>query len=426
MQNPSDSRLRLDRAFVRSQFPAFDEPDLQGQAHFENAGGSYVCHQVIERLCTYYRQTKVQPYYSFKASALAGEQMDQAYVRLAEYLNLAPETVHLGPSTSQNTAVLAQAFRKVLKPGDEIIVTNQDHEANIGAWRRLADDGMVIREWQLDPASGLLDPDRLDQLFTERTRLLAFTHCSNVVGHINPVATICHKARAAGIFTIVDGVSHAGHGFPDVNALGADVYLFSLYKTFGPHQGVMTISHPLAELLGNQGHFFNKGLVHKTFNPAGPDHAQVAASNGVADYFDTLHAHHFGSGTTTTTPSPSVLAAARAQQLQPLFREAETELLVPLLDYLSSRKDVRLLGPADASVRAATVAFVSRKHGAAALGAALSTHNIMAGAGHYYAWRCIEAMGEAPEAGVVRLSFVHYTTPEELQQLLTALDQVLA
>ncbi|HPQ97333.1 MAG TPA: aminotransferase class V-fold PLP-dependent enzyme, partial [Thiolinea sp.] len=246
MQNQPDFRPRLDRPFVRSQFPAFEEPGLQGQAHFENAGGSYACRQVIGRLCDYYRQTKVQPYYSFKASALAGQQMDQAYGRLAEYLNLTPDAVHLGPSTSQNTAVLAQAFRKVLKPGDEIIVTNQDHEANSGVWRRLADDGLVIREWQLDPASGQLDPAQLDQLFSERTRLLAFTHCSNVVAHLNPVAAICHKARAAGIFTVVDGVSYAGHGFPDVRALGADVYLFSLYKTFGPHQGVMTLSRPLA------------------------------------------------------------------------------------------------------------------------------------------------------------------------------------
>ena len=123
----------LDLDFVRAQFPAFAEPSLREQAHFENAGGSYACAQVIERLGDYYRQNKVQPYYAFGASAAAGEMMDTAPVRFAAYLGVGAEEVHFGPSTSQNTATLAQAFRRVLQPGDEIIVTNQDHEANIGA-----------------------------------------------------------------------------------------------------------------------------------------------------------------------------------------------------------------------------------------------------------------------------------------------------
>ncbi|MDE2049565.1 MAG: aminotransferase class V-fold PLP-dependent enzyme, partial [Gammaproteobacteria bacterium] len=135
----------LDRAFVRAQFPAFTEPTLAGQAFFENAGGSYACGQVIARLGEYYRRLKVQPYYVFPASHEAGEWMDLARARLAEYLGVSGEEVHFGPSTSQNTYVLAQAVRPLLAPGDEIIVTNQDHEANSGAWRRLAAAGMVVK-----------------------------------------------------------------------------------------------------------------------------------------------------------------------------------------------------------------------------------------------------------------------------------------
>ena len=114
----------LDLDFVRSQFPAFAEPSLQGQAFFENAGGSYACAQVIGLLNEYYRRLKVQPYYHYPAATEAGQWMDRAHVRLGEYLNVAPDEIHLGPSTSQNTYVLAQALRKSLKPGDEIIVTN--------------------------------------------------------------------------------------------------------------------------------------------------------------------------------------------------------------------------------------------------------------------------------------------------------------
>ena len=140
----------LDLAFVRSQFPAFAEPSLAGFAHFENAGGSFACGQVIAALDRFYRETKVQPYYAFEPSARAGARngpRQGAHGRMAQR---GPDELHLGPSTSQNTYVLAQAFRRHLQRGDEVIVTNQDHEANIGAWSRLQDDGIVVRTWQVD------------------------------------------------------------------------------------------------------------------------------------------------------------------------------------------------------------------------------------------------------------------------------------
>src|SRR5882757_2112566 len=161
---------RLDLNFVRRQFPAFAEPSLAGQAFFENAGGSYSCGQVVSRLTEYYRRLKVQPYYPYPASTEAGEWMDAARARLAEYLGVTPGEVHFGPSTSQNTYVLAQAFRTLLKPGDEIIVTDQDHEANSGAWRRLAAHGIVVKEWHVDRETGTLSLAALDPLLTDRTR----------------------------------------------------------------------------------------------------------------------------------------------------------------------------------------------------------------------------------------------------------------
>ena len=144
----------MDTGFVRAQFPAFSEPSLEGFTHFENAGGSYACGAMIEALHDYYRATKVQPYYCFEPSSKAGAQMDRARERMAEWLNVARDEVHFGTSTSQNTYVVAQALRQYLQPGDEIIVTNQDHEANVGAWRRLADSGITVREWRVDPETG--------------------------------------------------------------------------------------------------------------------------------------------------------------------------------------------------------------------------------------------------------------------------------
>lgn len=406
----------LDLPFVRSQFPAFSEPSLQDWAFFENAGGSYACAPVIERLTRFYRETKVQPYGPFPASKRAGEEMDEARARLAGYLNVTTDEVHFGPSTSQNSYVLAQAFRQMLEPGDEIVVTNQDHEANSGAWRRLAESGIAVREWTVDPESGRLGLRDLDRLLSEKTRLVAFPHCSNIVGHLNPVAEICAKAKAAGAVTCVDGVSYAPHGLPDIAALGADIYLFSLYKTYGPHQGLMVVRRDLAERLPNQAHFFNAGHILKKLTPAGPDHAQIAAAAGIADYFDALHAHHF---------KDEADAAERGRRVHALMRGQEKALAAPLLEWLRQRNDLRVLGPTDPAERAPTVAIHTKNRPAAAVLEGLTARGIAAGAGHFYAYRLVEALGVDPESGVLRLSFVHYTAPEEIDKLVKALDASL-
>ena len=146
--------------------------------------------------------------------------MDLARRRMAAWLNFETAEVHFGPSTSQNTYVIVQALRQHLQPGDEFIVTNQDHEANVGVWRRLEADGVVIREWQIDPETAELDPADLYGLLNEDTKAVAFTHCSNIVGSIHPVRELCDNIHAAGAIAIVDGVSFAPHGLPDVDALG--------------------------------------------------------------------------------------------------------------------------------------------------------------------------------------------------------------
>lgn len=406
---------KLDIDFIRTQFPAFSEPSLQGQAFFENAGGSYTSKFVIDRLSRFYRERKVQPYYPFEASRLAGEEMDEARVRLAGILNIGVDELSFGPSTTQNTYVLSQAFRETLKAGDAIIVTNQDHEANSGPWRRLADSGTEVREWQVNPETGFLDPEDLENLLDDKVKLVCLPHCSNIVGQINPVAEICRVIHEAGALACVDGVSFAPHGLPDIGALGADIYLFSSYKTFGPHQGIMFVSNGLSTRLPNQGHFFNAGYAGKRFTPAGPDHAQVAASAGMADYVDEVYAHHFDN---------SVTEAEKGRAVAGLQAAHETELLKPLLDYFRGRNDVRLIGSDRAEDRVPTVSVVL-SHAAEKVTRDLAALGIMAGGGDFYAVRLLEALSIDPAHGVLRLSFVHYTNAQEIEQLLKALDQVL-
>lgn len=407
---------QLDIDFVRAQFPAFAEPSLAGQAFFENAGGSYTCQPVIDRLTRYYHQRKVQPYASYAASRLAGEEMDEARARLAVILGVETDEVSFGPSTTQNAYVLAQAFRQHLQPGEAIVVTNQDHEANSGPWRRLEAEGIELREWQIDPETGHLDPADLDPLLADgKVRLVCFPHCSNVVAEINDVAAIAEIAHDAGAWVCVDGVSYAPHGLPDVGALGADIYLFSAYKTYGPHQGIMVIRRDLAMTLPNQAHYFNADTLYKRFTPAGPDHAQIAASAGIADYLDALAGHHGGS---------DLDAAGRARLAHDLMRGHEVALSQPLLDYLRGRNDLRLLGPVEAERRAPTFAMDLGRP-AAPVAAELAKRGIMADGGDFYAVRPLTALGIDLDQGVLRVSFVHYTTRQEVDRLIAALDDVL-
>ena len=280
--------MPLDIDFIRSQFPAFREPSLKGWSFFENAGGSYTCQQVIDRLLAFYTQTKVQPYYPYPASMEAGSKMDEAYTQLSAYLNVGEDELNFGPSTTQNVYVLANALRPMWADGDEIIVSCQDHEANAGAWRRLADRGIVVKEWHIDEKTGILNLDDLDSLISSQTKMIAFPHASNVVAHINPVREIADIAHLAGAIAVVDGVSFAPHGLPDITALGADIYLFSLYKTWGPHLGAMFVKRELMLNMANQSHYFNEGHARSCLTPAGPDHAQIAAAAVIASYLDAV------------------------------------------------------------------------------------------------------------------------------------------
>ena len=409
--------MNLDLDFVRSQFPAFREPSLAGFAHFENAGGSYACGQAIDWLDRYYRQTKVQPYYAFAASAKAGEQMDASRERMAAWLNVGKDEIHFGPSTSQNTFVLAQALRRYLRPGDEIIVTNQDHEANVGAYNRLAEDGFTVREWKVDPKTADLNRKDLEVLLGPRTKLVAFTHCSNVVGSINAVREFADLAHRAGAWAFVDGVAFSPHGMPDLRELGVDAYYFSLYKVYGPHLGTLFLRREVNAALPNQGHFFNDGKPGARFTPAGPDHAQIAAVNGVMDYMDAVADRHGMKGKA---------APARAAAVRGLFRAHETELLQPLLDFLSKHPKIRLIGRTRAAERAPTVAFTVEGKSSGEVAGLLAESKLGVGVGNFYAYRLIKALGIDTEDGAVRVSFVHYTSKEEVDRLIESLGRLFS
>lgn len=408
----------LDLAFVRQQFPAFNEPSLQHTIFFENAGGSFMAEPVLSRLTTYFRRLKVQPYYPNPVSTEAGEWMTASYTALAQWMNTDASHIYFGPSTSQNTSVLSQAVLGWLKAGDAIVVSQQDHEANIGVWEKLEQAGITIKPWQVTPETGSLDLTALDGLLTPDVKLLTFSHCSNILGEINPVKAVCDIAKRKQVKTIVDGVSFAGHGLPDIGELGADIYLFSLYKVFGPHLGVMVIQPDMATLLCNQSHFFNAEIREKRLYPAGPDHAQVAAVNGVSEYFEALYQHHFAHQKAESD-------ADKAQAVRLLIRESENALITPLLAFFNEHPAITIIGPNTVENKAPTIAIHIEGHHPKALAEALGKQNIMCGAGHFYSYRLLKAMGIPTDEGLLRFSLVHYNSHEEVEMVISALKDLL-
>ncbi len=415
--------MDLDVDFVQRQFPQYSA--YPGQVFCSNAGGSFVARQVLERSRHYDELTRVQPYSPFTPSREAGEAMDEALKGWAAALNIDRQEITIGPSTSANSYVMAHAMGTHWKAGDEIIVSQQDHESNIGVWRRKAEEkGVTIREWAIDPASGLLDPGDLDTLLNENTRWLFFTQCSNVVGTTNPVADIVARVRARSHARVgVDAVAYAPHHICDLKALGVDLYLFSLYKVFGPHQGILYVSAELAQELEGQSHYFIREENSKRYNPAGPQHSQIAAAAGVLEYFERLYIHHHKNHGGSAEASPQ----AQMQALYALIHQHETRLAATLLDYLGESPLVRVVGKTHCrdNDRAPTIAFKPLQQSSAAVAQGLQALGIGAENGNFYAPRALEHLGIDTDDGVVRISLVHYNSLEDARRIVEALDRVM-
>lgn len=411
--------MSLDLKFIRSQYPVFTNPETARWAMFENAGGSYVPCQVTDRLHNFFKYTKVQPYGLFETSIRAGEAMDAGYQAMADLLNAAPDELTLGPSTTMNCYVLAQAVRPTLRPGDVIIVTNQDHEANIGCWRRLVEFGAVIKEWRINPETGELTTEDLKTLVSNRTRLVCFTLCSNIVGTMNDITAICDIAHDAGALAIGDGVAYAPHRILDVNTSGLDIYLFSTYKTFGTHVGVLWGKPSVLDTLEPQGHFFNKDIPRYRFNTAGPMHAEIASLAGIGEYIDVIHAHHF--------EDTGISAHEKAARIFDLFSEHETTQANRILEAIKTIPGARIIGRDHAEVgkRAGTISFVVEGMPSREVVQKLVAKEIAVRNGHFYVVRCLEALGiQDTTDGVVRISLVHYNSEQDVNRLLTGLGKL--
>jgi cysteine desulfurase family protein (TIGR01976 family) len=403
--------MTLDLDFVRKQFPALAD----GFVYFDNAGGSVVLKSVAERIYDYLTTTSVQTGASYAHSQRASQRLAQARARFALMVGASrPEEIVIGPSTTVLCQNLARAMRGRLKPGDEIVVTAFDHESNIGPWRWLEAFGIVIKVWGVDRESCEIDLDALEALMTPRTRLVAVTHTSNILGTINPIAEIVRRVHARGAEIAVDAVAYAPHRAIDVVALDVDYYIFSFYKTYGPHLAMMYGKYEkLLELDWLYHYFYGKEAIPQKLEQGNPNYELAWGAAGIVDYLDAL-----GGG---TGDRAAITRAFDDIAIQ------EAALGERLLSYLRARNDVRIFGrrDSDSASRVPTISFKVEGRDSAEIVRAVDEAGIGMRFGDFHSKGLVEALGASAQSGVLRVSMVHYNTLCEVDRLLTRLDQVI-
>lgn len=415
----------LDLHFVRSRFPA-----LAGDTVFmDNAGGSQILGAVVDRIRDYLLTSNVQLGASYGVSARASERLHGAQVAIAEFMNAErPEEVVFGPSTTMLVQSLARAMAPALLPGDEVIVSRADHESNIGPWVALEARGAVVRFWDVDRDAMSLDLITLERLLSPRTKLVAVTHSSNILGAAVPVAEVARLAHAHGAAVCVDGVAWAPHRAIDVRAWDVDYYVWSCYKVYGPHHAVLYGKHARLLELANQYHYFvGEDQVPYKLQPGNPNYELSYGAAGIADYVVEL-----GERTLTgAVPTTSLATAPRRAHLARAFESIaahESTLAERLLACLRDRRGVRIIGPesSDPSVRVPTISFVVDGVDSETIVRHIDRLGIGIRFGHFHSKRLIDDLDLAGTNGVVRVSMVHYNTLEEVDRLVAGLDEALS
>ena len=366
---------------------------------------------VAEAIRDYLTDTYVQVGAGYPHSKRATEVVAEAHRFVAEFMNVRDSgVVALGPSTTQLINLVATAFGETISDGDEIVVATSNHESNIGPWVRLAKLGAKIEFWDVNNDTGQLETADLVPLLTEKTRLVAFPHVSNLLGDAIDVAEVSQLAHSVGAQAFCDGVAYAPHRAMDVSAWNVDWYIYSTYKVFGPHMAALFGKSEHIERLSGPNHFFIKYLPGK-FELGSLNHEGCAGILALRPYL------RFLSGTTSDSFETVKLAFDCMQRL-------ELPAAQLLVDYVRSKSSIRLVGSAsDAPV--GIVSFVHRTIPSDAVVAAVDQHPIGIRFGHMYAYRLLEQIGIAPEPGVVRVSLLHYNTVEEVDRLIQVFDTIL-
>lgn len=394
----------FDPSGVRADFPALAE----GLAHFDGPGGTQVPSAVSDAVADAMRSAVSNRHGPFPSSRRADALVDAAREAVADLVGGDPAGVVLGQSMTANTYVMARALADTWRPGDEVVVSRLDHDADVRPWVQAAERaGAVVRWADVDASTAELPTAQYEQLVTERTRLVALTAASNAVGTRPDVRAVADLAHAVGAVVHVDGVHATPHLPTDVRALGADLYATSAYKWYGPHVGCTVGDPALLETLRPDKLRPSSDAVPDRFEHGTPSFAAYA---GVAAAVDWIASH--GRGATRREQVLSAMAAISA---------SEQRVFTRLVAGLAARNDVTLVG--SPARRTPTVAFTVAGRTPHQVSVALGEQGVCVWAGNYYAVELMSALGLEAGGGAVRAGVVCYTTDQEVDRLLTALQE---
>ncbi len=417
--------MSFDAYALRTQFPALQLLSANGTppVFLDNPAGTQVPQRVIDAVAEYYTTMNANSGGAFATSQRSDLAVQAARERVADFLN-APraDEIVFGPNMTSLNFQLSRALARTLQPGDEIVLTRMDHDANVAPWLRIAADyGLAVRWADIVAADCTLDMDSLEAALTERTRIVAAVHASNAVGTINPVQQIAAMAHAAGALFVLDAVQSAPHVPLDVQALGCDFLLCSAYKFFGPHVGVLWGRYELLESLPAYKVRPSKDKPPYRWETGTPSFETIHATAAALDYLASI-------GETHGTPHAASFSGFSGRRLHlktgmAALREYERSLAAQLIAMLQTIPDVRIYGitdPARFDQRVPTVVFTHARHTPRAVAEALARQHIYVWDGNYYAVEIMAALGHS-EDGMVRVGLAHYNTPEEIERLEAAL-----
>ena len=410
---------------VRREFPGLArQHDGRPAVFLDGPGGTQVPQRVIDAVAGYYRDMNANSGGAFTTSALTDEMAAEAHAAVADLLGArSPDEIKFGYNMSTLTLHIGRSIGATLRPGDEIVVTTLDHEANVSTWQAMAADREVtVRTVDIDPDDVTLDLEDLESKLGPRTKLVAVGYASNAVGSINPVREIVARAHEVGALTYVDAVAYAPHGPIDVADLDTDFLACSAYKWFGPHLGVLYGKADVLERLPA----YKVRPAHDRFETGTPNYEGIAGTLAATDYLRDVGRNY---GDVAGAPGAEHGSERRRELVAAMVAIADYEraLVTRLIAGLAALEGVSIHGitdPARFDARVPTVAVsIDGVHPRAAA-EALARDGIYAWDGDFYATGLIERLGKAESGGVLRLGLVHYNTAAEVDRTLEALTHI--
>src|SRR3990172_561353 len=420
--------MPLDLTQIRSQFPSLAATDDgQPRIYLDNPGGTQVAKQVIDRMNDYLLHHNANHAGAFRTSIESDAILHEAHAAMADMLHAAsPDEIIFGANMTTLTFSISRALGRWLKPGDEIVITRLDHDANIAPWLLLAEDrGAVVKWVDVRPEDCTLDMADFESQISERTKIVACGYASNAVGTINDVKAIVEMGHAVGAWVFVDAVQYAPHGAIDAQALGCDFLACSAYKFFGPHVGIMFGKYDLLDRLQAYKVRPAEDKPPHKFETGTQNHEGLAGVLGAVEYLEWLGKSQNSNSKLQTSKSERRAAIEEGMKLMVEYEQKISERLITGLRKIRGAKVWGIIDLKRLDRRVPTVSFTLEGWHPRAIAEKLAEKNIFVWDGNYYALAIMERLDLQKHGGMVRVGAAHYNTVEEVERLVVAVSELV-